>query len=92
MKHAEPIFKWICLILIVWIVSHGLYHWRDTRYEQAVQRANSLAVPLAQLNNLIGKDQAELISQVNTVLTNNGYAQLARKIEVDNNKKAVNEE
>lgn len=86
MKHIEPIFKWICLLLIAVILFIGAYNWRDSRYEASIQKCNNLAVPLAQLNNLIGTDQADLIQQVNAVLTNNGYANLVRKVEVIENK------
>jgi hypothetical protein len=75
----EPIFKWICLLLTVWVIADALYDWRDQRYIQQVQVSNRLATTLSQVNMLFDSTQTKLIDQINRNLELNGYGNLVRK-------------
>lgn len=80
MKHIEPIFKWICLVMAIALILIGAYKWRDTRFETAIQQRNILAIGLSQMNSLVPEGNRELIGNVNQILSTNGYPDLAREI------------
>lgn len=80
MKQIEPIFKWICLVMAIALILIGAYHWRDNRYEQAVQQRDSFAVGLSQMNYLIPETNRPLISNVNQILELGGRPDLMREI------------
>jgi len=79
-EKIEPIFKWVCLLLIVVLLFIAAYSWRDARYENLIQRTDRLAITLGQLNNLIAGNPNLTIS-VNKVLQDNGYSQFMKSIE-----------
>ena len=78
-EKIEPIFKWVCLLLIVVLLFIAAYSWRDARYENLAQRTDRLAITLGQLNNLIAGNPNLTIS-VNEVLRDNGYPQFMKSI------------
>ena len=75
----EPIFKWLCLLLIVYILIVAAYNWRDTRYDNLIQRTDILALALGDLNKLV-VGSSNLSMSVNKVLRDNGYPQYVKPI------------
>ena len=75
----EKCSKWFCLLFIVIILSHGLYHWRNAEQEKITKRADNLAQTIAAINNLPGVSYT-LAANINNILIQNGYPQLVKSL------------
>ena len=80
----EKITKYVCLVLVAMLILVAVYSLNDYRTNKAIeasrldrQRADNLALSLAQLNQLMPKT-SRYIGQINKVLEVNGYSQIQR--------------
>ena len=78
---CEQSLKWICLLLITYIVVSSLYQWRDTKHEMTRIAANDLAKNLSMFGRLPGVS-TPLQQQINQILRTNGFSQYAITISV----------